>query len=44
MVGIQSSTALTFIGNDILFLEKETGQIRHNKNNKLIDEPVWILM
>jgi aldose sugar dehydrogenase len=41
MVGIQSSTALTFIGNDILFLEKETGQIRHIKNNKLIDGPVW---
>ena len=41
IVGIQSSTALTFIDDDILFLEKETGQIRHIKNNKLINEPVW---
>jgi len=41
IVGIQSSTALTFVDNDILFLEKETGQIRHIKNDKLIDEPLW---
>ena len=41
IVGIQASTALTFIENDILFLEKETGKIRHIENNVLVDEPVW---
>ena len=41
LVGIQSSTALTFIGNDILFLEKETGKIRHIQNNMLVHDPVW---
>jgi len=41
IVGIQASTALTFIENDILFLEKETGKIRHIENNILVDEPVW---
>ena len=41
IVGIQSSTALTFIENDILFLEKESGKIRHIQNGMLVDEPVW---
>ena len=41
VVGIQSSTALTFIDNDILFLEKETGKVRHIQNNKLLSESVW---
>ena len=41
IVGIESSTALTFIENDILFLEKETGKIRHIKDGKLLDTPVW---
>ena len=41
VVGIQSSTALTFINNDILFLEKETGKVRHIQDNKLLPEPVW---
>ena len=36
IVGIQSSTALTFIDDDILFLEKETGKVRHIKDNKLM--------
>ena len=41
IVGIQSSTALTFIDDDILFLEKETGKVRHIKDNKLMIDPVW---
>ena len=41
VVGIQSSTALTFIENDILFLEKETGKIRHIKNGVLVEKPLW---
>tara|TARA_B100001540_G_scaffold147662_1_gene130982 strand:- start:5591 stop:6802 length:1212 start_codon:yes stop_codon:yes gene_type:complete len=41
LVGINSSTALTFLDNDILFLEKETGHIRHIKNGDLIKNPVW---
>ena len=32
IVGIESVTALTFIENDILFLEKESGKIRHIQN------------
>ena len=41
IVGIESATALTFIENDILFLEKESGKIRHIQNGMLVDEPVW---
>tara|TARA_B100000745_G_scaffold295217_1_gene239074 strand:+ start:10 stop:1227 length:1218 start_codon:yes stop_codon:yes gene_type:complete len=41
IVGIESATALTFIENDILFLEKESGKIRHIQNGILVDEPVW---
>ena len=41
VVGIQASTALTFIEDDILFLEKETGKIRHIQNNMLVHDPVW---
>lgn len=41
IVGIESVTALTFIENDILFLEKESGKIRHIQNGMLVDEPVW---
>ena len=41
IVGIQSSTALTFIENDILFLEKETGKIRLIQDGILVDEPLW---
>ena len=41
IVGIESVTALTFIENDILFLEKESGKIRHIQNGILVDEPLW---
>ena len=41
IVGIESVTALTFIENDILFLEKESGKIRHIQNGLLVDEPLW---
>jgi len=41
IVGIESVTALTFIENDILFLEKESGKIRHIKDGILVDKPVW---
>ena len=41
IVGIESATALTFIENNILFLEKESGKIRHIQNGMLVDEPVW---
>ena len=41
IVGIESATALTFIENNILFLEKESGKIRHIQNGILVDEPVW---
>ena len=41
IVGIESATALTFIENDILFLEKESGKIRHIQNGILVDEPLW---
>ena len=41
ITGINASTALTFLDEDILFLEKETGKIRHIKNGELLDEPVW---
>lgn len=41
VVGINSSTALTFINDDILFLEKETGKIRHIKNDVLVEKPLW---
>ncbi len=41
VVGINSSTALAFLGNDILFLEKETGKIRQIENGILLEEPLW---
>ena len=41
IVGIESATALTFIENDIIFLEKESGKIRHIQNGILVDEPLW---
>ena len=41
VVGINSSTALTFVNGDILFLEKETGQIRQIENGQLLETPVW---
>ena len=41
IVGIESVTALTFIENDIIFLEKESGKIRHIQNGLLVDEPLW---
>lgn len=41
VVGINSSTALTFVNDDILFLEKETGKIRQIKNGVLLETPVW---
>ena len=41
VIGINSSTALTFLENDILFLEKETGKIRQIKNGILIEQPLW---
>ena len=41
IVGIQSSTALTIIDNDILFLEKETGKVRLFSDGILSPEPLW---
>ena len=41
VVGINSSTALTFVNDDILFLEKETGKIRQIKNGELLETSVW---
>ena len=41
IVGIQASTALTFIENNILFLEKETGKIRLIQDDVLVEEPLW---
>ena len=41
IVGTQSSTALTFVEDGILFLEKESGQIRYIQNGILLDEPIW---
>ena len=41
IVGIQSSTGLTVIDNDIIFLEKETGKIRLITDGKLIEQPLW---
>ena len=41
IIGIESVTALTFIENNILFLEKESGKIRHIQNGLLVDEPLW---
>ncbi len=41
IVGIQSSTALTIIEDDLIFLEKETGKIRLIDNGNLIEEPLW---
>ena len=41
IVGIQSSTGLTVIDNDIIFLEKETGKIRLISDGKLIEQPLW---
>ena len=41
IVGIQASTALTIIENNIIFLEKETGKIRLIQDDVLIEEPLW---
>ena len=41
IVGINSSTAMIFIDNEIIFLEKETGQVRLISNGLIDNEVLW---
>jgi len=40
VTGLQVPTTMTFIDNDILVLEKNSGKVRHVKNNILQESPI----
>lgn len=40
-IGLHGPTTMAFVGNDIIYLEKNTGLVRFIKNTKLLDEPLY---
>jgi len=40
MTGLRNPTTMSFVENDIMFLEKNTGMIKIIKNGKVLDEPL----
>ena len=38
--GLSQPTSLTFLGNDILILEKNTGYVKLIRNNEVVPEPL----
>lgn len=40
-IGLHGPTTMAFVGNDIIYLEKNTGLVRFIKNTELMDEPLY---